>query len=273
MSFYFSVLYVCYTSYGLLQLIQSNLLHEIWFYLGNLIWTWTFLVYLTSRLKEIVCIGITGWQKKKKKKKVGSFFSPKKRDLEANDDIHTANGIKILLDSGSLVSYQEHSSCSDDECSGGQQGLPWWGIQSVCVSTKQAAGLGDKTDQSSADRDTAGACLCPQGPFTLPTERNKFNRKKWRKNDFRTACMAAARVFIWKGETKECEITGGILYFSLDLWKWSFPSTDMYHTPVQHRLSAKVHLACLTEHSFSHGVHCWSCENRGMLGYIIQYLQ
>lgn len=80
-------------------------------------------------------------------------------------------------------------------------------------------------------------------------------------------------VSTWKGETKECEITGGILYFSLDLWKWSLPSTDMYHTPVQHRLSAKVYLACLTEHSFSHGVHCWSCENRGMLGYIIQYLQ
>lgn len=105
---------------------------------------------------------------------------------------------------------------------------------------------------------TAGLCLWPQGPFTLSTERNKFNRKQWRKNYFRTPCMAAARVFTWKGETKEYEVTGEVLHFSLDLWKWSFPSTGMYHM-----FNVGFLLKCtLTEQSLRHGVHCWSCENR-----------
>lgn len=142
-------------------------------------------------------------------------------------------------------------------------GSPLVGHFSLIVSAPtRPAGLGDKTDQSSAEETQLESGCGLRAPLLYPQKGTTSTGKKWRKNYFRTPCMAAIRVFIWKEETKECEITGEVLYFSLDLWKWSLLSTDMYHTCVQSGFSAKVYLAYLTEQSFSQGVHCWSCKNR-----------
>lgn len=126
----------------------------------------------------------------------------------------------------------------------------------IVSAPTRPAGLGGKTDQSSADRDTAGVWLWPQGQKGTTSTGKKMKEKLLQNT------LHGCRVFTWKGDTKECEITGEVLYFSLDLWKWSLPSTDMYHTCVQGGLSAKVYLAYLTEKCFSQGVHCWSCKNR-----------
>lgn len=135
-------------------------------------------------------------------------------------------------------------------------------VFSVCQHQPDQLGWEIRQNRALLPETTAGVWLWPQGPFTLSTERDNSNRKKWRKNYFRTPCTAAVRVFTWTRETKECEITGEVLYFSLELWQWSLPSTAMYHTRVQCGLSAQLYLIYLTEQSFSHGVHCWSCKNR-----------